>query len=260
MVRGAGGREDVWLTSLTGADASQFTFGPPSEGSPTWLAGGKSIVYDAVRDPDRQFRVYQSDLEARSERPLVDVGSAHVQDASQDGRFLVYQVTLRVPDGGGIWVLPLFGDKKPYRFQTPVAMKVEGHAQVSPNGQWIAYTSDELGRDEVFVETFPTPGGKRRVSGNGGVQPRWRRDGRELFYFASDQTLMAVPITNSKTLEMGRPAPLFRANVPFQGPTAGGINYDVSPNGQRFLIPDLPSEAAPPITVVLNWTAALKSQ
>jgi eukaryotic-like serine/threonine-protein kinase len=256
--RGPIGREDIWLMSATGADASQITFEPESERSPAWLADGKSLAYNAIRDPDQQYRVYQKDLEgARSERRLLDAASSNINDVSRDGRFVVYVVTRPLSDGGGLWVMPLLGDRKPYLFRGP-PRGVKGQAEVSPDGRWLAYASNELGRDEVFIQTFPQPGGLRRVSVDGGFQPRWRNDGQELFYFASDQTLMSVPVRNQTTLEMGQPTPLFRPNVSLFGPQSTPTMYEVSPDGQRFLLPGPPSEAVPPITVVLNWTAALK--
>jgi eukaryotic-like serine/threonine-protein kinase len=258
LSRGPIGREDIWLMSATGADASQITFESGLEKSPVWLAGGKSIAYNAVRDPNKQDRVYQKDLDgARTERRLVDAANANVNDVSRDGRFVVYVVTRPWSEGGGLWVMPLIGDRKPYLFGGP-PRGARGHAQVSPDGRWLAYTSTELGRDEVFIQTFPQPGSLRRVSVDGGVQPRWRRDGRELFYVASDQTLMSVVVKNPTTLELGQPSPLFRLNDVFLGPTSTPTMYEVTPDGQRFLLPGPPSEAVAPITVVLNWTAALK--
>jgi eukaryotic-like serine/threonine-protein kinase len=256
--RGPIGREDIWLMSATGADASQITFEPESERSPAWLADGKSIAYNAIRDPDRQYRVYQKDLDgARSERRLLDAASTNINDASRDGRFVVYVVTRPLSDGGGMWVMPLLGDRKPYLFRGPPP-GARGQAQVSPDGRWLAYASNELGRDEVFIQTFPQPGSLRRVSVDGGVQPRWRRDGKELFYVASNQTLMSVVVKNPTTLELGQPTPLFRFSDVFFGPRSTPTMYEVTPDGQRFLLPGPPSEAVPPITVVLNWTAALR--
>jgi hypothetical protein len=256
--RGPIGREDIWLMSATGSDASQITFEPESERLPAWLVDGRSIAYNAIRTPDKQYRVYQKDLDgARSERRLLDVASANINDLSRDGRFVVYVVTLPLSDGGGMWVMPLLGDRKPYLFQGPPP-GARGQAQVSPDGRWLAYASRELGRDEVFIQTFPQPGGQRRVSVDGGFQPRWRRDGKELFYVASDQTLMSVVVKNPTTLELGQPTPLFRFSDVFFGPTSTPTMYEVTPDGQRFLFPGPPSEAVPPITVVLNWTAALK--
>jgi len=114
--------------------------------------------------------------------------------------------------------------------------------------------------DEVYISSFPTPGGKLRVSTNGGVQPRWRPDGKELFYLSQDRKLMAVPIRGGSTIELGSPQALFEISFPPMGSIQpyAWYEYDVTADGQRFLI-NLPTESTTvPITVVLNWAAGLK--
>jgi hypothetical protein len=124
----------------------------------------------------------------------------------------------------------------------------------------MAYTSNESGRDEVYIQSFPAPGRKRLVSTNGGVQPRWRRDGRELFFVSSDGKLMTVAVSGEATLGVGTPAILF--NVPFtpsgSGTASALTQYDVTADGERFLLSVPPETSTVPITVVLNWTAGLK--
>src|SRR5207245_9429154 len=125
-------------------------------------------------------------------------------DWSTDGRFIVYSSWSADTNGiADLWVLPLSGDRKPYPFLRTPFHKTQ--AQVSPNGRWLAYTSYESGKDEVYVESFPLPGNKRQISTDGGVMPRWRRDGTELFYLAGDQYLMALPVKGETVLETGRP-------------------------------------------------------
>ena len=155
--------------------------------------------------------------------------------------------------------MPLFGERKPSPF---VKTKFEEtQAQFSPDVRWIAFISNESGRDEVYVSSFPTAGGKVRVSTDGGVQPRWRRDGKELFYLSPARKLMAVPIQAGSTLEVGAPQALF--DVPFSPiGTGSGVwaryGYDATADGQRFLVNAPLESATVPITVVLNWTAGLK--
>ena len=147
------------------------------------------------------------------------------------------------------------GDGKPF----PVVQTNfdEQRAQFSPDGNWIAYQSDESGRDEIYVQPFPGPGSKWPISTSGGTQVRWRRDGKELFYVALDGRLMAVPIriaSNAQAPEVGAPVALF-------APPLGGAvqqadfrhQYMVSADGQRFLIATVGEEATSPITVILNW-------
>jgi len=132
----------------------------------------------------------------------------------------------------------------------------ESIAQFSPDGKWIAFESDESGHFEIYLQPFPGPGGTTRVSTNGGAQVRWRSDGKELFYIALDGRLMSVPIqvaSNGQTIEPGTAIPLFATHsgsvvsIPFNQ------QYDVSPDGQRFLMSTLRSDNASPITVILNW-------
>ncbi len=135
-------------------------------------------------------------------------------------------------------------------------------SQVSPDGRWVTYASNESGRYEIYVQSFPMPGGgKWQISNDGGMYPRWRRDGRELFYYALDGALMAVPLGNGARLDVGTAVPLFQARL-LNGPAPGPRfrqQYDVARDGQRFLL-NMPLEdaAASSITVVLNWEAGLK--
>ena len=125
----------------------------------------------------------------------------------------------------------------------------------------MAYTSDESGQAQVYVQNFPTPVGKWQISTAGGIQPIWRRDGMELFYVAPDSRLMAVPIKLGTSVEAGQPVALFEAQMEGGGLATGQIwhQYDVSTDGQRFLVNTLVEQgaSAPPVTVVLNWTAGL---
>jgi hypothetical protein len=133
----------------------------------------------------------------------------------------------------------------------------EQQGRVSPDGQWIAYTSDETGRPEVYVQSFPTPGGKWPISTSGGADPRWRRDGKELFFISSDRKLMAVDIQAESTFQAGLPRPLFDVRV--SGLTDVRTHYAVAADGRRFLVNTIDeTDVAAPITVVLNWTARLK--
>jgi hypothetical protein len=149
-----------------------------------------------------------------------------------------------------IWVLPLFGDRKPFPFID--APFFELGSQFSPDSRWLAYNSNEVGRSEVYVVPFAGPGGKVRISTAGGDNPRWRRDGKEIFYLA-ENTLMAASVTaNGSRFNVGAVQRLFDV------PTVDGYwPYDVSPDGQRFLVNTM-SEAVAPLTIVVNWPAALK--
>lgn len=170
-----------------------------------------------------------------------------LEDCSRDGRFILYNI-----HSVDIGVMPLFGDRKPAKFlATPFA---EVEAQWSLDGRWIAYTSNESGRAEVYVQSFPPAGGKWQISTQGGRVARWRADGKELFYI-SGQKMMAVEVkARGQEFEAGIPKALFEAPLGaiYRNP------YVVVGSGQRFLINTPVEEAASPITLVVNWTAGLR--
>jgi len=178
-------------------------------------------------------------------------------DWSSDGRYLVFQ--REDPKTGlDLWALPFDRDGRP---GAPIVVAqtdaAEQHGQLSVDGKWIAYQSNESGQPEIYVQPFPGPGPKSRVSTNGGIQVRWRQDGRELFYLAADGRLMAVPIpagSSGSTIEPGAAMPLFWTQMygAAQSNTALFPQYSVSPDGQRFLMNTHTQVSAGPITVVLN--------
>jgi hypothetical protein len=160
-----------------------------------------------------------------------------------------------------MWVLPLFGERQPYPIiQTEFN---EGEGKLSPDGRWIVYTSDLSGTYEIYVQPFTADGkagsSRWRVSTNGGAQPRFRRDGKELFYIAADNTLMSVKVKSTgETFEADEPRPLFRTRLAREGALARA-DYEVAPDGQRFLLNVLVGEnRALPFNVTLNWMVDLK--
>jgi len=175
------------------------------------------------------------------------------EDWSTDGRFIVYVSPI---GGRGIWILPLSNDRKPFVFLEDPFMKDEPH--FSPDGRWLAYYSNESGQAEVYVQPFPGPGERVRASTDGGSQPRWRKDGSELFYLALDGRLMAVAIKDGSAMELGVPKVLFQ--TPITAITRSIDQYAVTADGQRFVVLAPVGGDAPqsPITVALNWTAGLE--
>jgi dipeptidyl aminopeptidase/acylaminoacyl peptidase len=176
-------------------------------------------------------------------------------DWSADGRFILYQ-NLDPKTTWDLWILPLSVDQKPFPFLQTEFVEFQG--QFSPDGKWIAYTSNESGPWQVYMRSFPAAGGKLQVSTAGGAQPQWRRDGRELFYISLDRKLMAVEVKeDGSTFEVGVPKALFELRVPgLPGPRN---SYVVAADGRRFLVTSVLEEAtSTPTTVVLNWTADLK--
>ena len=260
---------DIWVTDLSRSTTSRFTFDASQENSaPIWSPDGTRIVYSSFRNG--KSGLYQKLANnAGTEERLVESNSTTLPVSwSPDGNLIVYQVedprTL-----SDLWVLPLSGDRKPSALlHTPFG---ESFGQISPEGKWLAYQSGETGRLEVYVQPFPSGAGKWQISTNGGLLPRWRRDGRELFYTTQllGGKMMAVDIKSmGSTFEAGSPKELFDSPSPYpithSGIRSGAGPYHthaVSPDGQRFLIPYPPSSDTAgltmPIAVVENWAAGL---
>jgi eukaryotic-like serine/threonine-protein kinase len=250
------GTIDLWVFGLARGVRTRLTFGPGLNTNPVWSPDGSRIAFISTRNG-----VFHSYVKATNgtgpDEPLIETNARErVNSWSSDGKYLAYmRDTAQEKKDVDVWILPLFGDRKPFPFlQSPFN---EGFPQFSPNVKWLAYTSDQSGKDQIYVVPFPTGNGKWQISTNGGFQPKWRRDGRELYYLAPDNSLMAVDITErGSTLEIGNPHALFQTHPP---PARPGYYYDVSPDGKRFLLTNENSQGSPgPATLVLNWTAGLK--
>jgi eukaryotic-like serine/threonine-protein kinase len=250
-----GGASDIWLIDLGRGHPSRFTFDPERDFLPIWSPDGSRIVFTSSRNGS--WDLYQKAVSgtAQEELLLKSNDSKFPTDWSWDGRFIAYN--RQSPDGGtNLWVLPLFGDRKPIPFVHSEFYEMFGY--FSPNGRWLAYVSDESGRSEVYVRPFPVSAGISPVSTGGGRQPRWRRDGRELFYLSLHGKLMVVEVNGGDGFRAGAPKALFQMRLPSDFSWGSG-NYAVTADGQRFLVTTPAGEAASPtIAVVLNWPAAVK--
>ena len=245
-------RGEVWVTRLSDGTTRRLTV-EPGAGVPIWSSDASRILFQWARGAN-ESGVSIQDARGGGPAKLVGPMGGLVWDWSPDGQRIVFGKD-RPMD---LWILPVGAGSDPVPFARSPFNKTQ--AQVSPDGRWIVYTSLDTGHDEVYVDSFPMAGNRRQVSVGGGMQPRWRRDGSELFYLGPDQMLMAVPVTSkSGYFDAGRATPLFRTRlVPIGSQIAGiGAMYDVAPDGQRFLINGPPADPGPPMTVVLNWTAGL---
>ena len=248
----AGRGWDIWIYDLTRNLRTRFTFDAANELNAIWSPDSSRLVFNSNRKG--HFDLFQklSSGAGNDEVLLEDNADKQPTSWSPDGRFILFGRNAGVTTRGDIFVLPFSGDRKPLPFVS--TQFGEGGGQFSPDGRWVAYISGESGRDEVYVAPFPGPGGKWQISGEGGNLPRWRSDGSELFYQAADNKLIAVEVNGKgSSFEVGRAKPLFEARR-----SGARYFYDVSPNGQRFLI-NTPREqaASTPITAVLNWNTAL---
>ncbi len=257
VFRRDGGAGDIWITDLERGNSSRFTFDAGSDNFPLWSPDGSRIVFASNRDGS-VLNLYQKSSGGTGEDELLlkTAGNKVPTDWSADGRYILYEENdpnSRFPD---LWVLPLSGDRKPIRFlATPFN---ENGATFSPDAHWIAYTSNETGRDEVYVQSFPATGAKWQISTNGGRRPRWRPDGKELFYDTQGGELWAADLTGTvpgSDFKAGTPQSLFTGLVNF-----GRNNYEVLPGGRRFLVLGQSQQTAggpPPIVVVLNWKSGV---
>jgi Tol biopolymer transport system component len=252
---------DLWVHEFGRNTSTRFTFGPAGNWLAAWSPDGSRVAWSSNRD-DGKFNLFlkASNGVGTDEALLKSNENKYSYDWSPDGRVLLYAGG--AGNAGALWVLPLAGDDRkpiPYLQQAGVIM---GQGRFSPDGRYVAYTSNASGRNEVYVQPFPmATGGKWMVSQGGGAQPTWRRDGKELFYISADSKMMAVPVAITPTFTPGAPKELFAAPIWGGGTTTNVTRYDVTPDGQRFLINVMPqTTGAPPtpMTVVLNWTAALK--
>ena len=250
---------DIWMLDLTRDTTTRFTFDAGVDVCPVWSSDGDRIVFSSNRDGGI-FKLYQKiSSGAGSDELLLKTDHNTFADdwfAGEAGEFLLYESD-SPSTRFDLWVMPLTGERKPYPFlQTEFN---ETHSQFSPDGRFVAYVSDESGRAEVYVQTFPASGGKWQISNGGGDQPQWRGDGRELFYIAPDKTLMAVPIVSGDSLEPGAPVALFATRITSSSLTGDRNHFVVTTDGQRFLVNNLLDEGnKSPITFVLNWAANLK--
>jgi len=238
------GRADVWIRDLARGAEMRLASGMTS-GIPVWSADGTHVFYSS-RAGDK---VYKKAANNTGAEEVVEAAANPPWDASRDGRYL-FTVTYRI--NPRIWVLPLFGDRKPLPY--PHTEFQESQPRLAPDGHWLAYTSDESKRNEIHVVSFPQPGGKWQISTDGGQSPVWSRDGRELYYYSLDNKVMAVEIRPGAQFQFGAPKALF--GVPLS--VRRGTGFEVSKHG-RFLLPALVEpQATTPMTVVVNWPQMLK--
>jgi eukaryotic-like serine/threonine-protein kinase len=250
---------DVWLHDLTRNSSTRLTFTDAPEQAPLWSPDGQTIIF--ANTGNNEIRQKQSNG-VSDERVLVkDKAPILPQDISRDGRFLLY-VTQNAQTMADLWVLPLSGNEKPTPYLS--GPKFENQARFSPDGRWVVYVSDESGRPEIYVQPFPATrdgGGKWMISSAGGLEPLWRKDGKEIDYIGINGDAMAVEIQPGTTFRPGIAKALFTSAF-LSGMASIGTRskpWDVSPDGQRFLI-TTPSgtSTAIPLTVLLNWQSELK--
>jgi serine/threonine protein kinase/Tol biopolymer transport system component len=247
-----GRRVDIWIHESTQGAATRLTFDPSGHQAPIWSPDGKQIVFSANRTLG--FRLYLKNADGSgSEEELPDLGSAaqaNAWDWSRNGKYVL------VKRSNELWYLSW-----PERIAKPLlqAKWTVQSAQFSPDGRWIAYASNETGSMEVYVSSFPIGAGKWQVSSAGGQEPRWRQDGKELFYLSGEGKMMAVPVKMGAGFEAGSPVTLFQTHRRQPISALHFFSYDVSGDGQRFLIITKVDEAnTAPLSILLNWASKME--
>ena len=241
---------DIWIHELATSGTTRFTFGPGLNEIPVWSPDGKRIAYGSSRKLN--FSAYLKNADGSgSEREIADLGgqAEGIWDWSRDDKYLLAR------KDNELWYLALPDfQAKPY-LQPKWIVR---NAQFSPDGKWVAYSSNETGNWEIYVSPFPNGTSKWQVS-RGGIEPRWRRDGKELFYLSAEGKMMAVPVKLGTSFEAGPPVVLFQTHLRQPISAQDVFSYDVTGDGQKFLINTKVDEPnAAPLSVILNWASEME--
>jgi len=251
----SGSLPDVHVLDLNRNVSSRLTFNPATENLPIWSPDDLQVLFPSNRNGS--FDLYlKAATGAGQEEVLVELGTptGWGTDWSKDGRFILCQKP-GGKTGQDLWIAPQFDDQKPYPYLQTEFDEQDG--TFSPDGKWIAYVSDETGRNEIYVQSFPLSGSKFQVSSGGANEPYWSTDGTELFYMTADRNLVAVPIKLSPIFEPGLPKRLFSIPVV----TSQRHCYAVSSDGKRFLVMnpiEEETESYSSMRVILNWPSLLE--
>jgi eukaryotic-like serine/threonine-protein kinase len=258
---------DIWVFDLARGSRTRLTFGGATHLDPSWSPDGQRIIYvrqmGATAQEGTSLRARLASgggqeeivMQRVSNDPSVP-GIPFLQPQwSSDGRYVLH-MRQTGPNGNAVWALPTTGDKKPFPILQPVSPQTRIiQVRLSPDGRWMAYSSTESGREEVYVTHFPTGVGKWQVSQTGGTFPVWRGDSKEIFFLGTDGAIRSAKVNaKSEDFDLEPVQTLFQ--VSYTSPV--GNPYDVSPDGQRFVFTALPESTSAPLVLVTNWTNDLK--
>jgi Tol biopolymer transport system component len=252
---------DIWIYDVATGLSTKLvpgTAGVSGPGAPIWSPEGNRIVFTSLRKPGEggtNTTLFVKPINGASEEVLLKAINFNLpEDWSPDGRFVSFSTwPFQAAKNKELWILSM-AERKATPFASGASTKeadTEDESRFSPDGRWIAFASNQSGQPEIYVRPFPRPGGKWQVSTSGGASPQWKRDGKELFYISADSKMMAVPIRLDPAFQAGPPAALF--------PVPRGSIYDVSADGQRFLVKSVSNEeSSRSLTLITDWTALLK--
>jgi len=248
-------QSDIWLYDVSRGVRSRLTSGPGSARVPCWSPDGKHIIFSS--DRKGHYDLYEKAVDGGGKEELVFASeiAKYCESWSPDNKFLIFMTISNDNTNFDIWTLPLFGDRKPLPFLQTEFDEFGG--RLSPDGKRVLYESDDSGKHEVYVKPLRGSGGKLLVSAAGGTIPGWSHDGKEIFYLSANNELMAAKVTqNGSEVAIDVARPLFQTQAESFLPS-----FDVSPDGRRFIIVSaMPQKSPSPITVVVNWDAALRKQ
>jgi dipeptidyl aminopeptidase/acylaminoacyl peptidase len=246
-----GRNEDIWIREISTDSVMRFTFGPGLNQVPIWRPDGNRVVF--ASNQGLEFKLYQKNADGSGvPQQIGNLGGLQqgFWDWSRDGKYLL------VWKYGELWYTPSSNWQPKPLLQ---ASWIVRNAQFSPDGRWVAYSTNESGNWEVYVAPFPNTNGKWQVSRGVGEEPRWRRDGKELFYLSSDGKMMAVAAKTDGNFEAASPVTLFQTHLGQPISSFDLVSYDVTADGQKFLINTKVDEPnAAPLSLILNWTSEME--
>jgi len=243
---------DIWLTDLVRGSSTRLTFSGGLATAPSWSPDGKRIAYHTIRSG--KTGMYEIDANGNGQERLLTSSNDYPLSWSPDGKYLLYRGVNLSGSGPRLFLFSVAGDNQSIPVTSVNGASTSG--AISPGGRSIAFSSTESGQSEIYVQSMPPATGKRAISVKGGNWPRWRRDGKELFFLSLDWKMMAADV-DPVTAVVGVPHELFQTPLSFVS-VRNGTAYDVSGDGQRFLMDSTGQTANAPITVILNWDQELK--
>jgi eukaryotic-like serine/threonine-protein kinase len=254
---------DVWMIDMARGVPSRLTFDPGPDWTPVWSPDGSRIAFASGRNGTHIYEKASSGVGSDT-LMFKSAGTEIPVSWSHDGRYIVFSRQKAAgATGVDTWLLTLTGEPKASPFIDSPFDKAQ--ARISPDGRWIAYTTNDSGVYQIVVQSFPDPNlGRWQITAQGGIEPKWRRDGGELYYLAFDGNLMSVPVKEAgagRTFEAGTPTVLFQTPLPVSRTQAPrDRRYDVAPDGRFLVSVPAASSASAPVTVVVNWASSLEKQ
>jgi serine/threonine protein kinase len=244
---------DIWVYDVSRSGGLRLTFDIADESDPQWSPDGTRVVF-VTSKAETEEDIHIVDVSGAGQpRPLVATELSEAPtDWSTDGRWMAFEASAVWPSQRDIWLYSFENGESRRFLATPFD---EYHGQFSPDGRWLAYVSDESGREEVYIRSLPEGSSRWQVSVDGGYGPRWRADGKELFYASRDGNLMSVEVAGGDALTLSTPVALFPIRMRFQF----SDHYDVAPDGRRFIVNTaLADEGTDPMAILIGWRGDLK--